>query len=54
MLVQQRFGLCSYGAQGYRVTSADNFLKLLHECLFLSAPGVKLIEVIKYLAKELV
>lgn len=35
----------SYGAKGYRVTKADEFLKLLHECLFLSPPGVKLIEV---------
>ncbi|MCO5558689.1 hypothetical protein L7F22_012275 [Adiantum nelumboides] len=35
----------SYGASGYRVTKAEDFLKLLHECLFLSPPGLKLIEV---------
>lgn len=35
----------SYGAKGYRVTKADEYLKLLHECLYLSPPGVKLIEV---------
>ncbi|KAH7438383.1 hypothetical protein KP509_04G012500 [Ceratopteris richardii] len=39
----------SYGAIGYRVTNADEYLKLLHECLFLSPHGVKLIEVpVKY------
>eukprot|EP00249_Psilotum_nudum_P024196 c29119_g3_i1 orf=154-3498(+) len=35
----------SYGAKGYRVTKSDELLKHLHDCLFLSPPGVKLIEV---------
>jgi hypothetical protein len=48
------FWFGSYGAQGYRATSAEDFLKLLHECLFLSTPGVKLIEVITYYKKEFV
>ncbi|OAE25968.1 hypothetical protein AXG93_1712s1480 [Marchantia polymorpha subsp. ruderalis] len=35
----------SYGAKGYRVTAADEFSKILQECLHGSERGVKLIEV---------
>jgi len=35
----------SYGVKGYRVTSADEFSHLLHECLHTSPEGPKLIEV---------
>lgn len=35
----------SYGAKGYRVTSADELSDILHECLFHSPEGVKLVEV---------
>eukprot|EP00850_Spirogloea_muscicola_P000960 SM000003S11205 [mRNA] locus=s3:1500774:1509493:- [translate_table: standard] len=34
----------SYGAKGFRVTKADEFLEILHQCLDV-LPGVKLIEV---------
>lgn len=35
----------SYGIKGYRVTSADEFSDILHECLFHSPEGTKLVEV---------
>lgn len=41
----------SYGAKGYRVTSADEYSKILHECLHGNHEGVKVVEVIvAYLA----
>eukprot|EP00897_Mesotaenium_endlicherianum_P005715 jgi/Mesen1/5171/ME000257S04450 len=35
----------SYGAKGFRVTSAANLAEVLHECLHVQNEGVKLIEV---------
>lgn len=35
----------SYGAKGYRVTSADEYSKILHECLHGNHEGVKVVEV---------
>jgi len=44
----------SYGVKGYRVTSADEFSHLLHECLHTSPEGPKLIEVKMHSYKSLV
>lgn len=35
----------SYHVKGYRVTRADEFSDILHECFYTSKDGVKLVEV---------